>query len=191
MKTSDRKEIGKTEPQRLPFFSELVATGFYSGYIPGASGTIGSLVGLLIYLIPGTESLLSMSLMIILGFFTGVFTSAKVAAIRGHELTQSAAFAKEKFQPDKHSTPDPSIVVIDEIVGMWIALLLLPKTIVAVAIAFVAFRIFDIVKPPPAAQLERLPNGWGIMLDDVIAGIYANVTTYILYNVLRRMFAFM
>jgi phosphatidylglycerophosphatase A len=70
---------------------------------------------------------------------------------------------------------DPPIVVIDEFVGMWISLLWLPKSIVLSFIAFVLFRLFDIFKPPPARQLEALRNGFGIMLDDVAAGIYANM----------------
>jgi phosphatidylglycerophosphatase A len=79
------------------------------------------------------------------------------------------------FQGGAHATADPSIVVIDEIVGVWIALWMLPYSFVVIALAFVAFRAFDIVKPPPARQLERIPNGWGIMLDDVAAGLYANL----------------
>jgi phosphatidylglycerophosphatase A len=70
---------------------------------------------------------------------------------------------------------DPSVVVIDEVVGMWISLILLPKTIAATVMAFLLFRLFDILKPPPARQSERFRNGWGIMTDDVVAGVYANL----------------
>jgi phosphatidylglycerophosphatase A len=68
---------------------------------------------------------------------------------------------------------DPQFVVIDEVVGQWITLLFAPvawKTIVA---GFILFRAFDIVKPPPVRQLERLPEGTGIVVDDVAAGVYA------------------
>jgi len=164
---------------RLPLFTELVATGLYSGYIPWASGTFGSLVGLLIYLIPGAESPYILGVMILVGLVLGVVTSRRVAEIRGHQLTKSAEVAKAAFQPGEVHTPDPSIVVIDEIVGMWISLLLLPKTVVAILCAFVAFRLLDIVKPFPARRLEQLPNGWGIMLDDVVAGVYANILTHL------------
>ena len=163
----------------LPFFTELIATGLYSGYISWASGTFGSLVGLLLYFIPGVESPYILGVMILVGLALGVVTSNRVAVVRGHQLTKSAEVAKAKFQPGDSHTPDPSIVVIDEIVGMWISLFLLPKTFTAVLCAFVIFRLLDIVKPFPARRLERLPNGWGIMLDDVVAGVYANILTHL------------
>jgi phosphatidylglycerophosphatase A len=75
---------------------------------------------------------------------------------------------------------DPSIVVIDEVVGMWIALLFLPKTIYAAALSFLWFRIYDIIKPPPARQLDAKSGGFAIMLDDVVAAIYANATVWII-----------
>jgi phosphatidylglycerophosphatase A len=68
---------------------------------------------------------------------------------------------------------DPQHVVIDEVVGQWIALLACPPDWQHVLIALLLFRAFDILKPPPARQLERLPEGWGIMMDDVAAGVYA------------------
>jgi len=69
---------------------------------------------------------------------------------------------------------DPGIVVVDEVVGMWVSLLALPFTPIVALAAFVLFRIMDVFKPFPARQLEDLPAGWGIMADDVMAGIYAN-----------------
>ncbi len=171
-----------SRPPEAPFLARFIATGFYSGYIPWASGTFGSIVGLLIYAIPGVEQPLWLSLLIVLGFAAGVVSAAHVARAEGHRLTKTAAATKAIFQPEAHATPDPSIVVIDEIVGMWISLLLLPKGFVPALIAFFAFRAFDILKPPPARQLERIPDGWGIMLDDVIAGLYANIVTQLLYR---------
>jgi phosphatidylglycerophosphatase A len=66
-------------------------------------------------------------------------------------------------------------VVVDEVAGMWTSLLLLPFTPAVVAAAFVAFRVMDVTKPYPARQLEALPGGWGIMSDDMMAGVYANL----------------
>jgi len=172
----------------IPFFTKLVATGFFSGYIPWASGTFGTLVGILIFLLPGMDNPLTLSLLIVVGLLVGVATSARVAAIVGHKLSRAAEMTKTAFQPGGHATADPSIVVIDEIVGMWISLLLLPKSILAVTIAFVMFRLFDILKPPPARQLERYPNGWGIMLDDVVAGVYANIATHLTIALARILF---
>ncbi|MCC6396966.1 MAG: phosphatidylglycerophosphatase A [Bacteroidetes bacterium] len=162
----------------IPFFHRFVATGFFSGYVPWASGTVGTLVGLLIYLIPGVESVPLLSGLIVAGFFAGVISSARVAAAVGNQLTRTAEIAKTAFQPHGHATADPSIVVIDEIVGMWVTLLFLPKTLPVMVIGFVAFRVMDILKPQPARYLERLPGGWGIMLDDLAAGIYANAITW-------------
>jgi phosphatidylglycerophosphatase A len=68
---------------------------------------------------------------------------------------------------------DPQFVVIDEVAGQWVTLLFAPVTWKTVAVGFILFRGFDIVKPPPVRQLERLPEGTGIVIDDVMAGVYA------------------
>jgi len=70
---------------------------------------------------------------------------------------------------------DPARVVIDEVAGMCISLLLVPVTIKYVVAALILFRFFDIAKPLFIKKLEKLPGGWGIMLDDVLAGVYANI----------------
>ena len=70
---------------------------------------------------------------------------------------------------------DPGVVVVDEVVGQWVTLLFLPFTPAVAAAGFVLFRVLDVFKPWPARQLESLPDGWGIMSDDVMAGIYANL----------------
>jgi phosphatidylglycerophosphatase A len=70
---------------------------------------------------------------------------------------------------------DPGIVVIDEVVGMWVSLLLLPFTPGTALAGFLLFRVMDVIKPWPARDLEHLPEGWGIMTDDVMAGLYANL----------------
>jgi phosphatidylglycerophosphatase A len=75
----------------------------------------------------------------------------------------------------RHLGQDPPRVVVDEAVGFWIALFALPKSLVLVAIGFVLFRLFDIWKPFPIRKIEGFPHGWGIMADDVVAGIYTNV----------------
>lgn len=174
-----RGDRSDAPPPAIPFIPRLIATGFFSGYSPWASGTVGTLVGLLIYCIPGVESPLLLGSLIVIAFFAGVISSARVARIVGHQLTHSAERAKAAFQSGSHAEADPSIVVIDEIVGMWITLLFLPKTIPVIVIGFIAFRAMDILKPQPARLMEQIPNGWGIMLDDVVAGIYANILTWL------------
>jgi phosphatidylglycerophosphatase A len=70
---------------------------------------------------------------------------------------------------------DPGIVVVDEVVGQWVTLATLPLTPLTAGLGFLLFRGMDIVKPWPARDLERVPGGWGIMADDVAAGVYAHL----------------
>ncbi|MDI6767661.1 MAG: phosphatidylglycerophosphatase A [Bacteroidota bacterium] len=143
----------------IPFTIRFFATGFFSGYSPIAPGTCGSIVGILIYAVPGFESPLIIITMSIFFFLIGVYVSSVMENKLGD---------------------DPSIVVIDEIVGMWISLIFLPKSLTVILIAFFFFRAYDIFKPQPARYVEKYKNGWGIMLDDVVAGIYANISGQIL-----------
>ena len=154
--------------------ARIFATGFLSGYAPVAPGTAGSLVGLLLYWIPGMDNVLLFFPLILLSFLAGKFAADKVGRVEGPHLTNAAAFFKSRLHTGTTES-DPSIVVIDEIVGMWVALIFLPKSLAITVLAFVIFRFFDIVKPFPSRQLEQLPRGWGIMLDDVAAGVYANI----------------
>ncbi len=80
---------------------------------------------------------------------------------------------------EKELGHDARPIVIDEILGMGLALLFVPKKIVYYVIAFVLFRLLDIVKPFPARQAEKLPSGWGVMADDLVAGVYANVVVQV------------
>ena len=166
------------EESGVPFAVRFIATGFYTGYIPWASGTFGSLTGLLLFLlIPGGVSGAMLPVLLVPGFALGVYTAGRVAEAEGNRLSRGAAAAKAIFQPGPHAQPDPSIVVIDEIIGMWISLAGIGLGPARFITAFVLFRLFDVLKPEPARSLERLPRGWGIMLDDVVAGVYANAGT--------------
>ena len=167
-----------TKQASLP--ARVIATGLFSGYIPWASGTVGSLVGLILYWLPGVHDGPWLPVLVALGLAAGAPAADAVARATGHKLTKIAARSKETFQAGSSHAPDPSIVVIDEIVGMWISLLFLPASLPLSIAAFVAFRVFDVLKPEPARYLERIPGGWGIMLDDVAAGIYANLACRLL-----------
>ncbi|MGH7767576.1 MAG: phosphatidylglycerophosphatase A family protein [Candidatus Binatia bacterium] len=135
-----------------------IATGGFSGYAGIVPGTVGSLVGLVLYL-PLTASPIAVRCVAaVVLCFLGIFASDRL----------------EKIWKIK----DPSPVVIDEIVGMWIALLFVPHEIGYFLAAFVLFRLFDVIKPFPARQAELLKGGWGIMLDDVVAGIYAGAAIH-------------
>jgi len=132
----------------------FLATGFFSGYLPKAPGTWGSLVALPLWLGLSFLPLSSYCLMLAAVFFVGWFVAGEAEKIL-----------------DK---PDPGCVVIDEIFGMFITLLAAPRSWLALILAFLLFRFFDIVKPFPVSWLDRHINGGlGIMLDDAMAGIYA------------------
>jgi phosphatidylglycerophosphatase A len=132
----------------------LIATGFYSGYLPKAPGTWGSLVGVLLVFL-----LHALSLQIYLSVVAGLF-------IVGSFVAGEA----EKILDDR----DPGVVVIDEIVGMLITMIAVPVTPLTMALGFILFRGFDIAKPFPVNFFDQhFHGGLGIMLDDVVAGIYS------------------
>jgi phosphatidylglycerophosphatase A len=133
----------------------VVATGLGSGYAPFAPGTAGSLVGLALFWPLHHLALWAQAAATVAVFLVGVAAATHVARRLGIE--------------------DPGLVVADEVVGMWVSLLGVPLTGVTAVAGFVLFRVFDVFKPYPARDLERLPAGWGIMCDDVMAGIYANL----------------
>ena len=91
-----------------------------------------------------------------------------------------------RFTEEAFGRKDPPQCTLDEWAGQGVALLLLPRGThlvqwgIIAAVAFGAFRIFDIIKPPPARSLERLPHGWGILADDLVAGVYANILAQVL-----------
>ena len=137
-------------------FANWFSTIFKIGYMPIAPGTWGSLVALLIwYVIIGYISTITLIGLIIIIFIFGVYVSG---------ITES-----------NFNKKDPSVIVIDEWVGQWIALLFLQKSLLWGLVAFALFRLFDIWKPYPIRNLDRMSGGWGIMLDDVLAGAYALV----------------
>ena len=142
-------------PPRADLLSTAIATALGSGYFPVAPGTAGSAVGLAFFwplqrLSPAVQVAAIVAL-----FAVGVVASTRVARGLGIE--------------------DPGIVVVDEVVGMWTSLVFLPFTPLTAVAGFVLFRIMDVLKPYPARQFESLPGGWGIMADDVMAGVYANL----------------
>ena len=128
----------------------FVATFFYLGKLPFAPGSWGSLGALLLWLLFPVTFSFHLSALIIL-FVLGVYSSNKIAKDLGDD--------------------DPSEVVIDEVVGMGISLFMLPHTLGLYILAFFLFRIIDIFKPLYISRIQDLPGGWGIMLDDVMAGL--------------------
>lgn len=139
--------------RRAPAWARWLATWFRVGELaPFAPGTWGSLAALPVAAIGAVWPLAGLALAALI-FALGVPAATRVAEERGDG--------------------DPGVVVVDEVVGMILAALGVGLDPVMLGLAFLLFRIFDIVKPFPCRRLEHLPGGWGIMLDDVMAGFYA------------------
>jgi phosphatidylglycerophosphatase A len=147
----------------LSAIAHAFATGFGAGYAKVAPGTAGSAVGLLLFLPLSLLPPLAQLAVTAAGFLLGVFASTHVARLLGRK--------------------DPGVVVVDEIVGVWVSLLFLPFTPATALLAFLLFRLLDMVKPYPARQFEALPDGLGIMADDVMAAIYANLVLRVIAQV--------
>ncbi len=145
----------------IPFIPLVIGTFFFTGLSPAASGTVGSLAAaLLYYFIPALQNNLVLLAAIVVVFVAGVWASNVIErTIKEH---------------------DPGIIVADEVIGQWIALLspIYVGDPVFVIIAFLAFRFFDIIKLFPASYVEKKHGGLAVMGDDAIAGIYANLAAH-------------
>jgi phosphatidylglycerophosphatase A len=134
----------------------FLATAGYAGYFPFAPGTVGSAVGLVVYaLVWWSGSPLVEGGLIVALFSAGVW----------------AGTTAERF----FGGIDPGPIVLDEVVGMLITLAFIPVGWSAALAGFFLFRVFDVIKPWPARSLERLHGGLGVMADDAMAAVYANV----------------
>ena len=123
-----------------------------AGYSPLAPGTVGSFVALLgLWLIPFTRAALIAAVVVVT--LVGIWAGSRVERVFG--------------------VKDPGIIVIDEVAGMFVSVLLLPRTLPVLISAFLLFRLFDVWKPFPAGRSQELGGGLGVMLDDLIAGAYA------------------
>ncbi len=145
--------------ERLNFFEKLLGSGFYTGYIPFIPGTYGSFAALIIYYIPGFENPFILIPAIIIFTFYGIYVGNKFEIVYGK---------------------DPSECTIDEVVGMWISLLFLPKTVIISISTFIIWRILDIIKPFPARNFEKLKGGLGIIMDDIASGIYTLIIVHLI-----------
>jgi len=140
------------------FFHVFISTGFGSGYFPKAPGTAGAVVATLIWfgislLLTPCQLLTATAILIIVFTILGVWSSGIMETYWGK---------------------DPSKVVIDEMVGVWIPLLCVSDgNIYFALVALLLFRFFDILKPLGIRKMEAIEGGWGIMLDDILAGLYS------------------
>jgi phosphatidylglycerophosphatase A len=140
-------------------FVLLLAAGFGAGYVPMAPGTAGTVVAIPIFLLLSSIPSPLYELTILTSFFFASWISGE---------------AERSWERKDHPR-----IVIDEIVGYLITMLWLPKTILFIILGFILFRFFDIVKPPPIRLLEKVKGGYGVVLDDVVAGVYANIVLQI------------
>lgn len=152
------KEKRQGKPNRLACW---VATGLGLGHSPLIPGTVASLVtvgavGLVHPYIPYGR--IGWAFVFVLLVPVSILTSDHVAR--------------------KEGSQDPSKIVIDEVVGQILALLWVPISLTSLGIGFLAFRFFDVAKPFPIGRSERLPGGFGIVCDDLIAGVYAGIVTW-------------
>ncbi len=141
-------------------FILLLASGFGAGYVPLAPGTAGTLVAIPIFLILSSIPFPLYELTILTFFFFASWISGEAERSWGRK--------------------DHPRIVIDEIMGYLVTMLWVPKATLFMILGFFLFRFFDIAKPPPIRLTERVKGGYGVVLDDVLAGIYANIVLQIM-----------
>lgn len=142
--------------------SEWIATCFKVGYLPLAPGTWGSVFAILLWwAFLKNVNIYIFVILIIFSFLIGIVASNIVI--------------------DQRGDADPSYIIIDELVGQWLALLFIPQEYFYIVISFISFRFFDIIKPWPISLIEKLPKGLGVMSDDFIAGLITLVLIQIIH----------
>jgi len=146
-------------------FVKFIASGFYTGYSPLVPGTTGTVPAWLLAYFVVKDNLLLIIPVTLAMCVLSVWSATEAEKIFGHDAKK---------------------IVTDEWAGMFITLLFVPWSLTNYLIGFVAFRLFDVIKLPPAAQAERLPRGWGVTMDDVVAGIQANIVTQVAIYILNR-----
>jgi phosphatidylglycerophosphatase A len=147
----------------------FIACGFGSGAVPWAPGTFGTLAAIPIYLLMSHLSPFTYGIILLIMLCVGIFLCGKTA---------------KDFGVHDHRS-----IVWDEIVGLLLTLWLVPFSITALLLGFLAFRLFDIWKPFPIYQLDKqVSGGLGIMMDDILAAVYANILLQIILYLFPRLF---
>jgi phosphatidylglycerophosphatase A len=162
-------------------FYKFMGSGFGAGWLPVAPGTWGAAVAVLPLFFftkthPSVSDTFGRSSNAIFSSFHGIYTF--ILTILVVIFTWIGVKAVDFLQEEWGD--DPKQVVIDEMIGVWIAILGLPLTVPNLILGFILFRFFDIAKPLGIRQLEKIKGGWGVMLDDVLAGVYANIILQVL-----------
>jgi phosphatidylglycerophosphatase A len=134
--------------------AKALVTGLGTGYSPWAPGTCGSLLAL------------TSAWLLFPASWWAVPLAVMAACLAGVPLS---------FWAERRWGSDPPRVVIDEVAGQWLALFLVPKSAIWFPLAFLVFRLFDITKPLGIFRVQEAPGGWGVVLDDLLAGAYSNI----------------
>jgi phosphatidylglycerophosphatase A len=151
-------EVTITPVWVAPLWATLVATFFGVGRLGPGPGSWGSAAAVLIWAVVARWTAVQFQWTVLVGLALLAIAVGIPAATRFSRATQAK---------------DPQSVVIDEVAGQWITMLFAPVSWKTLLVGFILFRAFDILKPPPVRQLEQLPEGTGIVMDDVAAGLYA------------------
>ncbi|MBI3561905.1 MAG: phosphatidylglycerophosphatase A [Gammaproteobacteria bacterium] len=155
------EKISPTQLLKDP--GHLLSMGFGSGLAPIASGTIGTLAAIPLYVMVHYLSVTGFIVFTLVSILGGIYLCDRTARVLGME--------------------DPSVIVWDEFAGFFVTMLWVPMSVKTVVIGFFLFRFFDIAKPWPASYADRkLHGGLGVMLDDVFAGLYAGGMLYLVHR---------
>ena len=141
-------------------FLLLFSAGFGVGYSPIAPGTLGTLLAIPLYFFLSQIPFPLYELTLLAFFFLSTWISEQAQLHWGKK--------------------DDQRIVIDEMMGFLVTMLWVPKTTFTIIAGFILFRLFDIIKPPPIRRLENVNGGYGVVLDDVVAGIYGNIILHII-----------
>ena len=142
--------------------TKLIATFFYAGYLPIAGGTISAFLALGLYYFIKDNTIIYACVVLFM-VFLGFLVSSRAEKIFGKK--------------------DAAEITIDDASGMLIALFLIPQQLIYIILAFVIYRVFDILKVPPIRKVENLKGSSGIMLDDIIAGLYTNLIIHTIHYI--------
>ena len=144
--------------------AKFIATFFYVGLIPVAPGTFGTIAAIpLFWIISGLPLYIYLVITLIV-ILVSVWASTITEVI--------------------YRKRDPGQIVADEVAGYLVTMILIPPTALNILYGFILFRLFDILKPPPVRRFEKLPRGWGVVIDDVAAGVYACVCLHLILRFL-------
>ena len=174
-------ELSENSLQKRTRWAWIAGTWFGVGLLKPGPGTWGSVAATALWLLAG-YALRPYGLSWTVRSGTYVLPMIGFVTLLGAAVVLAIGIPAATIVGRESGSEDPQHVVIDEVCGQWIALLFVPFTWRSALISLLLFRIFDIVKPPPARQLERLHGGAGVMLDDVAAGAYALVGAHLLQH---------